>query len=579
MNGMRDYQMACVDAIFREWEQGNESTLAVLCTGAGKTVIASEVIRRIQPKRVLFFCHRDTLAYQARDTITRFAGVQCGIEMADMEADAGLFSLDQVVIGTVQTQNASGRMTKFKPNEFDLLIADEFHHFVAPSFRKVLDYYRQNLNLKILGLTATPDRADEKALGQICKSVAYEYEILDAIHDGWLVPIDQIMVPVSGLDYSHISTTAGDLNQGELRRVVEEEETIQRMIQPTLEMSWGLDLHALDNHPVEEWGKMLEALGKPRRTLVFCATVVQAQKFTEIMNRVRTDMSACVWGKLPKDERQKLLKSFSAGQTQIMCNVGVLTEGFDNPFVEVVVMGRATKSRSLYTQIIGRGTRVLPGIVETIPTREERRAAIASSAKPSVLVVDFVGNSGRHKLITSADILGGRVSDEAVEMATKKAAKAGRPVRVSDALDESEEIIHQRIEKAKKDAEARRVKLVARAQFTAFKVNPFEAYDIAPARVRGWDDGKHLSEKQSAVLLKQGINPDDYSYAEGKQILNETFRRWNNKLATLKQCALLHKHGYETKELTMKEASKLIDQLKANGWKRLTHKIELDESF
>ena len=100
-------------------------------------------------------------------------------------------------------------MSKFDPQRFGVLIIDEAHHATSPSYRRVIDYYRTNPALKVLGVTATPDRADEEALGQVFQSVAFDYEVLDAIHDGWLVPIEQQMVHVEGLDYSSIRTTAG----------------------------------------------------------------------------------------------------------------------------------------------------------------------------------------------------------------------------------------------------------------------------------------------------------------------------------------------------------------------------------
>ena len=120
-------------------------------------------------------------------------------------------------------------MSKFDPQRFGVLIIDEAHHATSPTYRRVIDYYRTNPALKVLGVTATPDRADEEALGQVFQSVAFDYEVLDAIHDGWLVPIEQQMVHVEGLDYSSIRTTAGDLNGGDLAAVLEAEKNLQQM--------------------------------------------------------------------------------------------------------------------------------------------------------------------------------------------------------------------------------------------------------------------------------------------------------------------------------------------------------------
>ena len=567
-----------------EWSQGQSSTLAVLATGLGKTVIFSEIIRRIQPARTLVLTHRDTLTYQARDTIERFTGLKSDIEMAGLKADAGLFASSPVVISTIQTQNAGRngvkRMSRFNPSEFGLVVTDEAHHYVAPSFKKVLDYYRQNPHLKILGVTATPDRADEEALGQVFTSVAFEYEIIDGIHDGWLVPIEQLMIPVRSLDYSHIKTTAGDLNLGELSRVMEEEENIQGMIQPTLEACSGLALHTLDQVPVSDWGKLIEAQGTARRTLVFCTSVKQAQRFAEVMNRVREGMAVAIWDKVPKDQRRVIFDDFRMGLRQVLVNVGICTEGFDCPEVEVVVMARATKSRSLYCQIIGRGTRPLGGIVDGIDSPVARREAIAISAKPGLLVCDFVGNSGEHKLMTSADILGGKVSDKAIELAKSMAAKSSAPVCMSAMTDIAEEILRQRIEEQLRRDAAQRTALVARSRFTSVKVSPFDMLGITPVKMRGWDMGKRISDKQAAVLRKQGINPDELNYTEAKQLLVAIFKRMNDQKATLKQANVLTKFGYDNAaDLPYKEASSLIEKLRQNNWQRPTIKMELPEGL
>jgi type I site-specific restriction endonuclease len=231
--------------------------------------------------------------------------------------------------------------------------------------------------------------------------------------------------------------------------------------------------------------------------------------------------------------------------------------------VEVIIMGRPTKSRSLYAQMVGRATRPLPGVVDGPETAEDRRAAIAASPKASCLVVDFVGNAGRHKLMTSADILGGKVSDEAIAEATRRARETGKPVRMDEALDEAEHDIQER----RRLEAARRARLVVGAHWKAQAVDPFDLFQIEPAKARGWDDKKALSEKQRGLLLRQGIDPDSMPYAHAKQLINELFRRWDGKLCTMRQAKILKRFGYDT-NVTMDQASKLIDGLAKNGWRR-----------
>lgn len=543
---LRPYQQNTRAAVLKEFEQAN-STLVVLPTGCGKTVVAAEIIKAIYPLRAMFIAHRDTLIYQAKKTIEAHANLTCDIEMAHMEAGANLFERASVVISTVQTQiaggNGNGRMTRFDPNDFGLLIVDEAHHYASPGWKRVLEYYRKNPKLKVLGITATPDRADEEALGQIFDTVAYDYEILDAIHDGWLVPIEQQMVKIEGLDFSQVKITAGDLNGAQLARVMEAEQNLQGVA-----------------------GASIDIIGQ-RRAIIFTASVAHAEMTSNILNRHRQGMAAWVCDKTDKVERQKLLKAFAAGTVQVVCNCGILTEGFDDPGVEVCIMARPTKSRSLYAQMIGRTTRALPGVVDGPETPEARKAAIAASAKPSCLVVDFVGNSGKHKLMTSADILGGKVSEEAVERAIKKAQEDGKAIRMDELLDRSEEEIRAEIEKRRIEEEARKAKLVARVKFQTQTISPFEAFDLQPVKERGWDHGKQLSEKQRALLLKQGIDPNSLSFTQARVVIGEIFNRWNNNQCSYRQARILKKHGYGT-HIGRKEASAIIDIISAQeGWK------------
>lgn len=510
----------------------------------------ASVIKRRLPGRSLVIAHREELIWQARDKIEKFAGLDCGIEMGELHVNNSLFGEMPVVVSTVQTLNSKWgdrhRMGRFKPTDFDTLVCDEFHHGTSQSYRRVFDYFKQNPKLKILGVTATPDRADEEALGQVADSVAFDYEILDAIHDGWLVPIEQQFVMVGGLDFSEIRTTAGDLNGADLAKVMEAERNMQ-----------GLT------------GSAIQIIGD-KRAILFTCSVKQAEQASEIFNRHKPNMSDWVCGETNKDKRREMLEQFKSGKTQVICNCGVLTEGFDDPGVEVIIMGRPTKSRSLYAQMAGRGTRPLDGLVDGLPDKEARRGAISASKKPSCLIVDFVGNSGRHKLMSAADILGGKVSDEVIAKTVAEAKKKGTAIRVDVALDEEEKKIHEAIEQRKREEIARKTKLLAKVKYTSRSINPFDLFDIQPVKVRGWDSGKVLSEKQNAFLMKQGINPDKLPYAQSRQLIGEMFRRFDRKLCTVKQGACLQRYGYNTKDMTMDQASKLITQLKEKRWAQPT---------
>lgn len=548
---LRPYQIRAVESVFAEWQKVC-STMIVLATGCGKTVCFSEIIRRVHPKRSLVIAHRTELITQAARHV-RDCGLQVEIEKAGQEASTNLFSQSPVVVASVQTLTSGAevkRMEKFKPTDFSVLVIDELHHCPADSYRKIIDYFKQNPDLKIFGCTATPDRADKQALGQIIESVAFTYDIEDAINDGYLVPIEQQLVRVGSLDFSHVRTTAGDLNGADLAAVMESEKNLQGIT-----------------------GAAIEIIGD-RKSICFTASVRHAEMCAEIFNRHRPGMAAWVSGKTKEDERALILKDFAErkqgehSKPQILINCGITTEGFDAPSVECIIQARPTKSRSLYTQMCGRATRPLPGIVEGFGSGYERKQSIAESAKPTCLILDFVGNSGRHKLVSCADILGGKYSDEVKEMAVKKAAKAKGPVKMTELLKESEEVIRQRMEAQRRAEEARKAKVVAKVQYSTRLVNPFDMFDVARVRHAPTDFTKPITEKQKSFLLKVGIDPNDVDYNQAQRIIGQQMDRFKNGLATPKQCAVLKKFGYNTQGMKFTEAKGKLDALAKNHWQR-----------
>ncbi len=334
----RQYQLEALDGIIAQLND-NASTLLVMATGTGKTFVFSHVAKEFMRwGRVMVLAHRGELIYQAVNQLTKIAGCEPDIEMADYHATRGR-NQSRIICSTIQSQiagmNGEGRMTKFRPEDFSLLITDEAHHAAANSYKKVIAYYQQNKTLKHLGVTATPDRADELALGQIFETVAFEYGILEAVKDGYLVPIQQQAVYVEDLDFSGMRTTAGDLNGKDLAAVMETEAMLHEIAAPTIELTTN------------------------KKTLVFAASLMHAERLTEILNRHRADSAKWVHGGTPKDERAIMFREYGERRFQYLVNVGVATEGFDDPGIEVVVMAKPTKSRSLYAQCLDTETQVL----------------------------------------------------------------------------------------------------------------------------------------------------------------------------------------------------------------------------
>lgn len=550
---LRDYQEAAATAIIKEFET-HQSTLCVLPTGAGKTVVAAEVVRRYAPNASVFLSHRKEIIRQSQITLERHGGTQCETEQGASRASE-IFPAD-CLLASVQTmvsgRKDARRMHKFSPYNYKLVICDEAHHFIMPSFREVIDYFKSAEDIKFLFLTATPKRTDKLGLFPICESVAYEYPIRQAIDDGWLVPVAQQLIDIQSLDFSHIRTTAGDLNAGDLAAVMEAER----------------NLYGICDAATKE-------LKDSDKCIMFTATVKQAQMSADILNRYRAGIALFASGKTRPDERDRIMRDFREGRNgcQYFVNCGLVSEGFDVPDANKLIQAKPTKSPLVYTQQLGRIMRPLPGTVDNVKsnapngaiTSIDRRNSIKNSRKNVATVMDFVGNAGRHKLVHAIDVLGGKISEKGRELAERELRKTGAPMDVDEIVEEADRL--EREERERLDR-ARRAKLIAKATYTARYVDPFDAFDILAPNERAHDRGKHLSERQRALLAKQGLDPDRLTYTQGQAILNTLFDRWDKGLCSLKQAALLKRFGYETKGVTRDQAGAIITQLKSNNWQR-----------
>jgi type I site-specific restriction endonuclease len=306
-------------------------------------------------------------------------------------------------------------------------------------------------------------------------------------------------------------------------------------------------------------------LAAGRKTLVFAASVAHAERMCEIFNRHKIDCARWVCGKTNKDERRQMFADYAKGRFQILVNVGVATEGFDEPSIEVVALARPTKSRALYSQMVGRGTRPLAGVVDGVGAADLRRRAISESGKTCLEVIDCVGNSGRHKLISAADILGGKYTDEVIERATHNAqekSKEGKPADVMEELNRASLQIREECERE------RRRHVVGVAEYSSTEINPFDLFDISPERERGWNKGRALTGKMAAMLARNGIDPSKLTYTHASQVIGEIINRPEILPCTPGQAKVLRRYGYKSNKYNKREASIIIDRLAANNWQR-----------
>lgn len=541
---LRDYQRDAIGGVFAQLKE-HRSTLLVMATGLGKTVVFADIVRRAQATgrgwRTLVLAHREELIFQAAKTIERVAGCAVDIEMGDLRAQRDFLRRAPVIVSTVQTQTAgrgeARRMHKFDPSEFGLIIVDEAHHAISASYKAVIDHYMTNPAVRLLGVTATPDRTDEAALGEVFESVAYEYGIREGIDGGWLVPVKQRVVHVGGLDFSACRTTAGDLNGADLNAVLEYEATLHGMVYPTIDI-----------------------VGE-RRCLIFAASVAHAHRIAEILNRHRAGCAVAVDANTPRDERRAMFAGFSEGQYQFLVNVGVATEGWDDGAldgkgVQVIAMMRPTKSRALYCQMVGRGTRPLPNTVERCDDADCRKQRIVDSAKPSVMVLDYCGNAGRHKLVHCVDALAGKDAQGVREKAE---------ARVMDAADAEEvdvmAVLTEEEVRAKQEAErALRRGLVVKAGYQMQEIDPFSLIDLTPDREAAWAKGLPASEAQLQLLRKLKVAiPELLTRNEARRLIDAAIAT-----PTPKQQAVLIRAGFDPADYDRKSASRVIDAIMQN---------------
>jgi superfamily II DNA or RNA helicase len=358
---------------------------------------------------------------------------------------------------------------------------DTLVHNCAKSYRSIYKYFQQNPHLKELFVTATPKRADKKGLHNVCDSVAYEMNLRTALDEAWLVPIRQKFVTVHGLSLSDCRTRGGDFIDSDIEQAflgLPEDE--QRL------------LHEVAGPVVKE--------AKGERAIVFCAGKEHALKLTAAFNSYDGIEAGAVFGDTEPLERQAIFENFASGLINVLVNVMVCTEGYDCPSIAVVANCRPTKSESMYLQIIGRGTRTLPGTIDGIETAEDRFKAIAESAKPYCTVLDFAGTSGEVKLVSVADILAGS-SVKPVDLAEAKriAAESDEPQDM-DALIEKAKRAREEKEERAKQRKLKRTQTTKTASNVDYTADDVSLYDGHGSGVKSFGD--HATDKQIKCLVR-----------------------------------------------------------------------------
>ena len=511
---LRPYQQQARDRIHAEWDAGHTRTLLVLPTGTGKTIVfASVAADQVRAgDRVLILAHRGELLEQAADKLQRSTGLVSAVEKAESTC---LDSWFRVVVGSVQTLQRTARLERFPQDYFGTIIIDEAHHAITDGYRRILDYFS---GAKVLGVTATPDRGDMRNLGEVFDSLAFEYKLTDAIKEGYLCKIMAQTIPLQ-LDITSVTMSGGDYAVGDLGT-------------------------ALDPY-LEQIAAEMARRCKSRKTVVFLPLIKTSQKFRDLLNAYGF-RAAEVNGQ--SEDRREVLADFDAGKYNVLCNSMLLTEGWDCPSVDCVVVLRPTKVRSLYSQMVGRGTRLSPG-------------------KTDLLLLDFLWMTDKHELCRPADLV---CEDRTVaRQMTEHLAETGCPEDIEEAAAQaSEDVVAQREEALAKQLEEQRRKKAKLVDPLQYEMS-IQAEDLAgyvPAF--GWEAGPP-SEQQTAALEKQGILPDAVESAgKAALLLDRLNKRRDEGLTTPKQIRCLEKYGFQHVGTWSFEAARhMIDRIAAQGWR------------
>ncbi|EEX48658.1 DEAD/DEAH box helicase [Jonquetella anthropi] len=525
---LRPYQQAAVTAIEEGWRDGSlRKSLLVLPTGTGKTVVFCTVARQTTGDgRVLILAHREELIEQAREKYYRITGEIAAKEKAHCSCFGDPAS---VVVGSVQTLQNVKRLSKFPADYFSTIIIDEAHHALAVGYQRVLEHFPR---ARVLGVTATPDRGDKRNLAEYFDGVAYEYSLKSAIADGYLCPIRALTAPLR-LDVSNVKTSrskfGNDFDRAELSVALEEY--------------------------LPQIAQCIKENASARKTVVFLPLVSIAQQFQRECEAAGLEARE-VNGE--SDNRAETLAWFDkAGPGSVLCNAMLLTEGWDCPSVDCVVVLRPTKVRALYCQMIGRGTRICPG-------------------KENLLILDFLWLSDKHDLCKPACLI---TDDEKAQRLIAQKSE-DEQIDLMEAADEAEKEAGEETEKERRQSLADSLSEAMRHPKMLIDPLVYECFigeklDYEPTFK--WEY-LPVTEKQRAFLEKNGISTENLKRGSATRIIGDLNRRREAGLATLKQIRRLELYGYESVgDWSFVEAGARIDELTRAGWQKRRLKVSPEQ--
>lgn len=521
---LRPYQVKAVDAVEAEFAKPDiRSTLIVLATGCGKTIVFSNLAAREvrRGKRVLILAHRGELLEQAVDKLYKATGIRAGMEKAEITSDVDFDDMPYtVVVGSVQSMSRPQRLRKFGPSEFSLIIIDECHHALTGTYRSIIEHFPK---AKLLGVTATPDRGDLQPLSEVFQTISFEYSIVEAIKDGYLSPIRAQTIPLR-IDLTSVAKQAGDYQAAGLGS-------------------------ALDPY-LHQICREIKQRCANRKTIVFTPLIATSRKMLAIFEEEGITEVREVNGE--SENRAETLNWFANAKPGcVLLNSMLLTEGYDEPSVDCIVVLRATKVRALFVQMVGRGTRLSP-----------------ETGKKNLLLLDFLWLTSTHDLCRPACILSDNPA--VCEIITKRQEKSAgtedidiTAELVEDAESEFTKKTHDNLAKRLQEQAKKKGKLVDPLEYAA----NIGAVDLKASIPSELNQSDRPTMEQVDTLEKLGFAcPGSSSAAE--KLLTAYQNRVDKGLASPKQIRFFKSRGFHNVEnWTFAQADKLIKKFINAKWR------------
>ena len=512
--GLRPYQVECVSKIEESFLEFNR-VLVTLFTGAGKTIIFSEIANKYikNGKKVLVLAHREELLDQAADKMMKFHGVDFTLIKSGKEYDES----KMFQIGSVQSLCKEDRLNKFDKDYYGLIIVDEAHHCMADTYQVIFKYFK---SAKVLGVTATPNRSDGKKLAKFFEATAYEYKMEDGIRDGWLSTVIMRTGNVN-IDLSKVRTVAGDFIINELDDAITREfNKISKYIKSKLEHR--------------------------KRILIFTPRIASAEVLAEVLKR---DGLNAEFVSGASKNRKEITEKFKSGEIRIICNSMLYTEGFDCPEVDCIINLRPTQSKGLFTQMLGRGTRICDG-------------------KENILYVDFLWKTDKEimtpcNLFAETDVLAKSMRDFLVINANK----SYEMITLAQYID----LVMGGIQKM----EGARMEWVVNIEKKTLRTVSMFAYLVNDRRLLEYEPIYYWEEQQSTqkqiefIEGKCGISCKGIKKGLASKIIDVIVKRIKDKKCTVKQMFFLAKNGIFDKasEISMEDAGKIMNDIANNYWR------------